>query len=229
MSSKQKMKYPFIGGFLLLNFLIVVLVKFQLGRTQELLWLSHVALVMAGIGFMFGRNLFVYTAATSIFLPHLIWLSDFTCWLLWGSNPLGITTYLNNANIWIWFGTLHHFYLLPVLTVLILRNGRYPLIALPVAIATYLYLTLFSRMFSHSAFNINYAFNFLPGLDAPLLNWFNQLPVHIYIIALNLTVDSFAFLPAAVLFYIICIKREGIIKFECLKTKTETTKKVELL
>ncbi len=217
MSYKQKMKYPFIGGFLLLNFLIVVLVKFQLGRTQELLWLSHIALVIAGVGFMLGKDLLVYTAVTSIFLPHLIWLFDFTCWLLWGSNPLGITTYLNDANKWIWIGTLHHFYLLPILTVLILRNGKYPLTTLPMVIATFLYLTLFSRMFSHAAFNINYAFKFLPGLDSPLLNWFNQLPVNIYIIALNLIVDSFAFLPAAVLFYIICTKSEVSKKFEYLK------------
>ncbi len=216
MLKEHQFRYPLFGWLLILNFFIVVVAKYQLGRVQELLWLSHVALIMAGIGLVSGKRLLVSTALTCIFLPHLLWLFDFLWFLLFGVNPIGITDYLKNSNIWIWVGTLHHLYLLPLLAALVLYHGRFPRHTFLVSISIYCYLTLLSRLLLHPVFNVNYAFRFFPGFNAPLLDWLNQLPVSLYLITINLLVITFFLLPTSAFLKVACHaidERRGILSY----------------
>ncbi|MCP4249758.1 MAG: hypothetical protein GY778_22170 [bacterium] len=188
-----------IGLFLLADFAVVCGIKIALGISGEILWMSHMALLLAGLGLAFRSTLAVTTALTAALVLHGIWLFDWACWQISGGFPLGVTNYLADATPWVWIATAHHFYLTPLLVLFIIRHRQYPREALLAAIALFLALTSISRGWLSPTDNINFAFGLSVDLDHPFVHWANRVPGPVYMLGLNLFVALVMLGPTALL------------------------------
>jgi hypothetical protein len=186
-----------IGAALLVHFVVVCAVKISSGRGEEILWMSHVGLLMAGLGLVSRSVLMATTALTCVLVLHGLWLLDCLCWWTFGVFPLGATNYLVHADAWDWVATAHHFYLAPLLVVIVLRHRQWPDETLLGATAAYLFLSAISRAVTTPAANINYAFGVLTALDHPLVDLANRLPGSLYMLGLNAFVCALVFGPPA--------------------------------
>ena len=186
-----------IGAALLAHFAIVLSIKLHKGLGAEIWWISHAALLIAGVGLAARSSLLVSTALTSILVFHLVWLLDFGTWLYSGVFPLKITGYLADADCLTWIATLHHFYLVPLLIAVFLCDRQYPREALLASLAVFLYLTVVSGFALSPAANVNFAFAVLPGFEQPFIEWINGLSRTAYLLALNGTASGLIFLPTA--------------------------------
>lgn len=186
-----------IGAALLVHFGVVCAVKISSGRGEEILWMSHVGLFLAGLGLASCSVPMVTIALTGVLVLHGLWLLDCLCWWMLGVFPLGATNYLVEADAWDWVATAHHFYLAPLLVVMVRRHRRWPDETLLGATAAYLILTVISRAVTTPAANVNYAFGVLTALDHPLVDLANRLPGPLYLLGLNAFVCALVFGPTA--------------------------------
>lgn len=187
-----------IGAVMLLHFAVVFGVKVAFDISGEILWMSHVSLLLAGLGLLLQTPLLVTTALTTSFVLHSFWLIDALWWMAFGTFPMGITTYLETAGLWTWVATSHHFYLVPLLLIIVARLRKFPPETLLASVAVFLILTILSR-FLDPARNINYAFGVKTTLDSAFLNWANRLPGGIYLPGLNAFVSALMFVPVTML------------------------------
>lgn len=188
-----------IGVLLLAQFAAVCIIKIHLEVAHEILWMSHVGLLLAGLGLAARSSVLIATSFTCVLVLHGIWLMDCVAWLISRRHPLGVTNYLDEATPLAWLATLHHFYLAPVLLVAVRRLRTWPAEALLAAAALYLVLTVISRGWLSPAANVNYAFGVLTSLDSPFLDWANRQPGWLYMLGLNGFVVVVMFWPAHVL------------------------------
>ncbi|GMU22956.1 MAG: hypothetical protein AMXMBFR13_30400 [Phycisphaerae bacterium] len=189
--------HMWIGAALLCHFAGLCTIKLAFGITHEIWWMSHLALLLGGAGLLLRSVPVVATALTAILMPHIIWLVDCVGWLASGEFPLGMTCYLANANIWTWIGTMHHFYLGPLLAWAVLRHGQYPARALANAVIIYLYLVIGCRALLSPAANVNFSYG-LPGqFDWPAVHWVNRLPGAVYLLVVTAFMSLAMFLPTA--------------------------------
>jgi hypothetical protein len=186
-----------LGAALVVHFAAICVIKASSGRPEEIGWLSHMGLLLAGGGLLLRSALPVATALTCVLVLHGIWVFDAVSWMVCGAFPIGVATYLPEANVWDWVATLHHFYLAPVLLFLIARARVWPEESLPAAMVVYLALTVFSRAAIAPAANINYAFGVRTALRHPWVEIANHLPGSWYMVGLNAFVCAFCFGPAA--------------------------------
>ena len=184
-----------IGIFILVDFALVCTIKIVRGITGDIWWMSHMAAMIAGLGFIRRSALLICTALIGVFVLHSLWLVDCITWLLTDRFPLGITSYLADADVWAWAATAHHFVLVPLLVVTVLRHGRCPAASFPAAIALFLCLTTVSRVFLAPTPNVNFAFRVDTFLDNEFLAWANRLPGPAYLLVLNLFVAVAFLLP----------------------------------
>jgi hypothetical protein len=196
-----------IGGILLANYMLVVIVKVATGRAIELLWMSHVGLLAAGAGFICGSELVIYAAFVGLAGLHGLWLYDAGAAFLTGAHPLGITRYLSSATLANWLGTLHHFYLLPLLVAWVSRRPGARIEALLLAIATFLALTVICRFVCSPADNVNFAY----GVDVTprfrLSEWGNRQSASVYLVGLNTFVALVYFAPAYAVTWLLALLR----------------------
>ncbi|HRX84404.1 MAG TPA: hypothetical protein P5572_05230 [Phycisphaerae bacterium] len=185
-----------IGGLMLAHFGLVCVVKIAAGIAGEILWMSHIGLLMAAAGLLLDRPLLVATALIDVLVLHGLWLADCLGWALGGDFPLGITTYLRTAGWTTWAATAHHFYLVPLLLVLVRPRAVRTPDALLAATAVYLGLTVISRACVSPALNVNFAFGVNFGPQVPLLAWGNRQPGSVYLPLLNAFVAFVMFTPA---------------------------------
>lgn len=190
-----------IGVALLLHFATIVAIKVSTGQEPELLWISHVALLMAGVGLVVGSWMLWTAALTSVFLVHVLWLFDLSCWIVLGWFPLQACHYLAEGGIATWIATLHHFYLIPVLLILFLRQRQYSLEAPLIASAVFVYLTIVCRAFLPPGSNINFAYEMTSATRNPVTLWLNSLPDAMYLPGLNAVASGLFVLPAALLLW----------------------------
>lgn len=188
-----------IGVLLLVQFAAVCIIKIHLGIAHEILWMSHVGLLLAGLGLALQSSVLIGTSFICVLVLHGLWLTDCVVWLIRGRHPLGITNYLDDAATLVWLATLHHFYLAPLLLLVVRRLKTWPKEAMLAAIALYLALTVISRGWLPPAANVNYAFGVLTSLDNAFLDWANRQPGWLYMLGLNAFVVVFMFWPAQVL------------------------------
>lgn len=184
-----------LGLILLADFAIVGAIKISFGVAGEILWLSHMGLLIAGIGLLSRSPFLTCTSLISIFAVHSLWLVDCLVWLVTGDFVLGVTDYLEDADLGTWVATAHHFYLIPLLVVVVLCGRQCPKGSLPGAAAVYLTLSLISRGFLEPGDNVNFAFRVATGLNWPLLRWVNELPGPLYLLTVNAFVSAVFFLP----------------------------------
>lgn len=189
-----------IGAALLLHFAYVVGVINLLRQAPgEVLWLCHVSLFLAGLGLVMQSVRLVAIACTAIALPHALWLVDSLSGLLLGWFPLGATAYLLTADTWTRIATAHHFYLAPLLVVIMWRHGSFSRAALPGASALFLLLSVTSRLAVSPALNVNYAFFAVPAADHPFIAWVNSLGAIPYVLVINAFATGALFAPVALL------------------------------
>lgn len=188
-----------IGVALLLHFAVVCAIKFYSGQSEEVWWMSHIGLLLAGVGLVARSALLVETALIAILIPHGLWLFDCLTWMVFGTFPIGVTHYLVEANVWTWIATAHHFYLVPLLVLIVLRHGVCQVVALTAAIAVYLFLTVISRAALSPANNVNWAYGVRTGLDHPLVDAINRVGGSAYLLGLNAFVVLTMFVPTALL------------------------------
>lgn len=187
-----------LGGALLGHYIFVVGLKLSRGRPEDLLWMSHVALLLAALGLLTRRPRLLSTALTCVLLLHTMWLVDAAVGLTAGLFPLGIATYLADADALTWIGTLHHFYLVPLLIVLVVRCRCFEPAVLAAASALFAVLSILSRCLTPPSVNVNSAFG-LPRWDLPVFDLVSGLPAVPYLLALNAIVTGVFFFPAAAL------------------------------
>ena len=120
-----------IGLFLILNYLLICAVKIDKGAPAEVWWMSHVGLLLAGLGLVLNRALLVAAALISILVLHALWLVDCICWWTIGTFPLAITNYLAHANAKDWIATSDHFYFAPLLIVVLAKHRSFSVEAAP--------------------------------------------------------------------------------------------------
>lgn len=153
-------------------------------------------LLIAAAGFLHRSVLLIGTALISVFVVHSLWLVDCVIWLLTSHFVLGVTHYLDGAGLGVWVATAHHFYLVPLLLISVLRSRRCPRASFPAAVALFLSLSLISRGFLAPANNVNFSFHVDTSLDWAFLDWANRLPGPVYLMVLNAFVSAGFFLPS---------------------------------
>lgn len=200
-NSHNESSWPFfaLGSFLLLHFVIICAIKTSQGYHADIFWMSHVALALAGAGFLLNSRLLIGAALTSIAYSHLLWLFDFCVAQFTHAHPLWITQYLDAADSATWVATLHHFYLLPLLLLVIRRVGVYRLDSFVLAVILTIATTLVSRALLPEARNVNWAFAIMPRANWGILQAVNALPAAAFLVALLLWQTFVMLLPAALL------------------------------
>ncbi len=198
---------PWIGSILLVNFAVVCALKIIHGMAGDILWMSHLGLLIAGIGFVRRSTVVVCTALIGIGVFHGIWLVDCLTWLFSGVWPLGVTSYLQGADMSVWAATAHHFYLAPLLVAMVWRHKDCPKVSLVAAIGLFLLLSVLSRAFLTPAENVNYAFRVETDLDWKILEWANNLPAVGYLLMVNVFVSVVFFVPTHAMLWYCCAAR----------------------
>ncbi|MGQ9649251.1 MAG: hypothetical protein ACUVXJ_04000 [Phycisphaerae bacterium] len=165
----------------------------------EILWLCHISLFLAGRGLVTQSLRLVAIACTAVALPHTFWLIDSLSGLLLGWFPLGATAYILTADTWTRIVTAHHFYLAPLLWVIVWRHGSFSRVALPAVSLLCLLLSMTCRVAVSPALSVNYAFFAVPVADHPFVAWVNSLDVIPYLLVINAIVSGVMFAPAALL------------------------------
>jgi hypothetical protein len=198
-------RHAILGVLCLLQFALVCVIKTRTGLAPEILWLSHVSLLLAGGGLLLPSARLLDLALVAIFSLHSVWLLDFACGFALGVFPLAVTRYLQGGDPATWVATIHHFYLMPVLCWNFLRRARTHaprgscLESWLAATAFYLWLSCTSRWLGPPALNVNFAYGVLTAIGHPFLAWANGLPAQPYLLGLNAFVSLVFFLPPACL------------------------------
>ena len=191
-----------IGAGLLVHFAVVLcIINLAREAPGEVLWLSHVSLLLAGLGLLLQSALPVTTALTTVGVLHGFWLVDSLSGLMLHWFPLGATDYLLTADRWTRVATAHHFYLAPLLFVIVWRHRTCPKATLPVASMLFMLLTLVSRVALSPVINVNYAFRVTAAMDHPLVAWVNSLSPVLYLFVINMLVTTMMFLPVSLLMH----------------------------
>ena len=207
MEAVQLLRGRWVGLLLLVDFAIVCTINFAYDKGSEIWWMSHVGLLIAGLGFVGRSAMLISTALISIFVLHSLWLVDCVVWLVTDQFVLGVTTYLQDARLGVWVATAHHFYLVPLLLISVLHSRRGPRASFPAAVALFIFLSLISRAFLAPADNVNFAFRVDTRLDWTFLHWINHLPPSTYLLALNAFVSAGFFLPSYIGLRYWCTRR----------------------
>jgi hypothetical protein len=181
---------------MILHFVTICAIKFAQGLPGEILWVSHIALLIGGIGLLLSCPLLVAAALLNVLILHGLWLVDCGTWLATGSFPLGITTHLRDADMASWIATAHHFYLVPLLLCVARRRWVRSREALLTAVAVFLFLTALSRAFTDPALNVNFVFGARVGFPVPFFQWGNLQHASLYMVGLNAFVLVFMLMPA---------------------------------
>ncbi len=189
-----------LGGWLLIHFALICLIKSGQGLGADVWWLSHVALALGGAGLLLRSPGLVSAALIAVLLPHSIWLLDWTGGFLLGRFPLGVTAYLQGASAATWLATVHHFYLMPLLVTFALREQVFVARAYPFIWGLFGLLSLVGRFGLPPARNVNAAFAMVPSVDLPVVHWANGLSTWPFLLFLNAWMGLVMMLPAVCLF-----------------------------
>lgn len=194
---------PIVGAALLFHFTATCIIKFDKGLGDDILWMSHMALLFAGLGLVLQRPWLVAAALTGILFTHALWLFDLLAWVCGFGFPLNITHYMESAPLSTWISTGHHLYLLPLLLWIVLRDGRYPAMALPATLMIFALLTLVSWWFTDPARNVNRVHGIVPDFGFPPFLWANQREGFAFLLVLNALCAVILFIPMAALLHIL--------------------------
>lgn len=168
--TRAALRRPRLGAALAAAYLYVVATWVASARPEEGLWLSHLSLLLAGIGFATGSAALLGGTLVGIFVFHSLWCFDALAWILASRFPMGITYYLEGATAAQWLATLHHFFLFPLLAYALLRERALGRSAWPMACALFALAVFLARALTPAAANVNGAFAPPPGIAGSFLD-----------------------------------------------------------
>lgn len=186
---------PCLGWLCLGHFALQALIKLGQEQPEQILWISHVGLLVAGLGLVLRSRLLIATALIQLFMLHTLWLIDMAVWQSSGMFPLGAVVYLNDADLWTWIGTSYHFYCVPALVITAWRWKIHERAALLVAITLSLALIVLSRAVVPPEANVNWAYGIETAKPIHALTLLNDLPGNLYMLALAGFATFLLFVP----------------------------------
>ncbi len=172
---RERRWWVLAGAILLVHAAVMWFIKIDKGIGDDLLWMSHVVLPIAGIGLLLNWHWLIAAALTGILVTHALWLFDLIAWLLGFGFPLHLTDYMAGAPLSTWVSTGHHLYLMPLLVWFIWRRGRYPWTALGAIIVLFACLIVASFVLTDPARNVNRVHGIEPNFGFPPFIWANGL------------------------------------------------------
>jgi len=165
MKRKRLWIYPVAGIVFLGHFTFCLCRCIYLGVPEQVLWVSHIATLTGGIG-AFLRNRFLISLALVTCLGHhLFWLFDIASWLITGNFAVGVTAYLQNASLGAWIQTSNHFFVPPMLLILLIHQGTINKHIWIWASVLFVSLITAGLIFFSPASNVNCAYYPWPGLQ----------------------------------------------------------------
>lgn len=189
-----------VGLILLVYFLVLAIIRFFENIPHNVLWVSHAALLMAGIGLFMQSHLLLSSSLVLIFVPHSLWIFDLFM-LLIGVGSLKISDYLLRINTLDLVMTLHHFILLPLLTIIIWIKGKIHKHAWIVSTAYVAFLNIIIIAFT--PYNINCAREVCDTNFLGFLYFLNDWPQILYFIAQLAILAFIYYLTNIVLAYLV--------------------------
>jgi hypothetical protein len=158
-----------IGFVMIAHFTFTLCRNVYLGTPEQVLWVSHVATLIGGIGACLRNRFLVSLALVTCFGHHLFWLVDTVTWLITGSFAFGATAYLKSYGLIAWIQSSNHFFLVPSLFVLAVFQGHIEKYTWIWATVLSLSLVLISLIFLPVESNINCAQKPWPGFETIIL------------------------------------------------------------
>ncbi|MBI2176487.1 hypothetical protein HYU40_04055 [Candidatus Woesearchaeota archaeon] len=147
-------KYSEIIGALLLLHWVALLIDRLTGKfLYNLLWMSHIGLLLAAVGFLRRNNLLLSAALISVFLGHGLWIYDFAMLMVTGASPLDYS--IRPAGLLQVPLTSHHLYLAPLLLLALWRQRKISPKGWMVASAVFAFASTASFLFVSPEFNVN--------------------------------------------------------------------------
>ncbi len=162
---RKRLVIYFAAGIVFLSHFTFCLCRcIYLGVPEQVLWISHIATLTGGTG-AFLRNRFLISLALVTCLGHhLFWLFDIASWLIAGTFAVGVTAYLQNASLGAWLQTSNHFFLVPILLILVIHQGKINKYIWIWASLLFISLIITGLMFFSPGSNLNCAYYPWPGL-----------------------------------------------------------------
>lgn len=184
-----------LGGLMLVHLAFQTTLKVINGTPEQVFWLSCAVLLLGGAGLLVRNSLLVQTAVAAGLMLHILWITDALSWILFGMIPLGVAGYLPHASAVEWLGTSYHFYAMPTLLVVAMRQRMSNPLVAPASLALVFVLTVGSRAMLPPAANINCAFELSFGRTIYALDWINRLPAPVYLLVISLGVWATLMMP----------------------------------
>lgn len=157
--------YPVAGTVMLGHFIFCLCRCIYLDVPEQVLWLSHIATLTGGIGAFLRNRFLISLALVACIGHHLFWLFDIISWLITGNFAVGVTAYLQNASLGTWLQTSNHFFVAPMLLILVIHQGAISKYIWIWASALFVSLITIGLIFFSPASNLNCAYHPWPGLQ----------------------------------------------------------------
>lgn len=158
MKEKWLWIYPAAGTAMLGHFIFCFCRCIYLGVPEQVLWISHIATLTGGIGAFLRSRFLISLALVTCLGHHLFWLFDLISWLITGNFAVGVTAYLQNASLGAWFQTSNHFFVTPMLLILVIHQGVINKYIWIWASALFVSLIAIGLIFFSPATNLNCAY-----------------------------------------------------------------------
>jgi len=197
---RQAWERALLAGLLLGHFLFVTFRSLASGHPENLLWLSHAATLIGGLGILFGHRRMVCVALVCLLEGHLLWISDIVGKWITGTRWLGVTLYLDRADWADWVQSMNHFLAVPALLFTAITRTGVDRKAWVSAACLFAVLAAVSA-FLPAESNINSAHRVWEGLDQTVVGHLNALPPALYVAAVVVLNVIGSFWPSNWLLY----------------------------
>lgn len=219
----EKNIFIFIGIFIVIHWILLVIDRITYNILPNLFWMSHLALLLAAIGFISRNNLLLTASLISIFVIHGVWIYDLVVTLTTNLTPFDFTPYILKLPFYRKILSSHHIYLIPLLLVALWRQKKLSKYGWLLASGIFAFATFFSYFFLPRSFNINCA-HYACDIALKILpfNFLTKLSPMPYLIVLNIITAIMIFLLTNIIIYYIFRKIQPHIALKKIKNKASS-------
>ncbi len=105
-------------------FSIIMYVNFFHYGWRNILWFSHVALILLFVGIWSGKRLYISMAGVSVLVFHSLWTISFFAQLLFGLELGGVSYMFDSATpLFLRSVSLFHIFTPPLITIILSKTG----------------------------------------------------------------------------------------------------------
>ena len=179
----------------------IILLGVRYAETQheavyEMMWGCNVSMFHASIGVLIGHRLLVESAVTTVLIDQICWYVDTIGYILTGSFPVGVATYMTRSEVPVSkkATAFHHLWFLP-LFLWCLWDREKSAVSTRSWVATVVltsYLIIFCRIFvpfnvtrtsdeTEIVLNVNLAYEFWDDIDIGFLHIFDRQNPFVYL------------------------------------------------